>query len=120
MDKRILIVDDAAFMRMMLKSMLADAGYTIAGEAEDGAAGVKAWQELKPELTLMDITMPVMDGLEAMKLIKQEDPAAKVIICSAMGQQETVAEAIRAGAMDFIIKPYQRQRILEAVEKALG
>lgn len=120
MNKDILIVDDAVFMRMMLKSILTEAGYAVAGEAEDGAAAVKAWQELKPALTLMDITMPVMDGIRATRLIKKEDPAAKIIICSALGQQAQVIEAIEAGASDFVVKPFQKQRILEAVKKVLG
>ena len=120
MNKDILIVDDAAFIRMMLKSILTEAGYAVAGEAEDGTAGVKAWQELKPALTLMDITMPVMDGIQATRLIKKEDPAAKIIICSALGQQAQVIEAIEAGAADFVVKPFQKQRILEAVKKVLG
>lgn len=119
MSNRILIVDDAPFMRMMMKSILADAGYAIAGEAADGAAAVKAWKEQKPDLTVMDITMPEMDGMEAAKRIRQEDPSAKIILCSAIGDQELVVEAMKAGASDFILKPIQKSSLITAVKNAL-
>jgi len=117
---RVLVVDDAAFMRMMVKDILSKNGYEVVGEAENGLKAVEKWQELKPDLTTMDITMPEMDGISAVKEIKKIDPAAKVIMCSAMGQQAMVVEAIQAGARDFIVKPFQPDRVLEAVRKAVG
>ncbi|MDU2066174.1 MAG: response regulator [Sporomusaceae bacterium] len=117
---RVLIVDDAAFMRMMIKDILSKNGYEVVGEAENGARAVEKWQELRPELTTMDITMPEMDGIAAVKEIKKIDANAKVIMCSAMGQQAMVIEAIQAGARDFIVKPFQPDRVLEAVRKAVG
>ncbi|HAL32145.1 MAG TPA: two-component system response regulator [Lachnospiraceae bacterium] len=120
MAKNILICDDAAFMRMMIKDILSKNGYNVAGEAENGAKAVEKYNELKPDLVLMDITMPEMDGIEALKAIKGADPAALVIMCSAMGQQAMVIEAIQAGAKDFIVKPFQAERVLEAVKKVVG
>ena len=108
MAKNILIVDDAAFMRMMIKDILTKNGYNVAGEAE------------KPDLVLMDITMPEVDGIQALKNIKASDPNAKIIMCSAMGQQAMVIEAIQSGAKDFIVKPFQADRVLEAVKKVIG
>jgi two-component system, chemotaxis family, chemotaxis protein CheY len=116
----VLIADDAAFMRMMLKNVLTEAGYEIAGEAENGAVAVAKYRELSPDLTTMDITMPEMDGLAALKEIRAGDPAARVVMCSAMGQQSMVIESIQAGAKDFIVKPFQPDRVLEAVQKALA
>jgi two-component system chemotaxis response regulator CheY len=116
----VLIADDAAFMRMMIKNILTEAGYEIAGEAENGAVAVTKYKELKPDLTTMDITMPEMDGLAALKEIRSADPAARVVMCSAMGQQSMVIESIQAGAKDFIVKPFQPDRVLEAIQKALG
>ena len=120
MGSRILIVDDAAFMRMMVKDILSKNGYDVVGEAENGLKAVEKYQELKPDLTTMDITMPEMDGITAVKEIKKVDPNAKIIMCSAMGQQAMVIEAIQAGARDFIVKPFQPDRVLEAVRKAVG
>lgn len=120
MGKRILIVDDAAFMRMMIKDILTKNGYEVVGEAENGAVGVKLYKELKPDLVTMDITMPEMDGITAVKAIKKIDPAANIIMCSAMGQQMMVMEAIQAGARDFIVKPFQQERVIQAVKKAIG
>jgi len=117
---RILVVDDAAFMRMMVKDILSKNGYEVVGEAENGLKAVEKYQELKPDLTTMDITMPEMDGISAVKAIKKIDPSAKIIMCSAMGQQSMVVEAIQAGARDFIVKPFQPDRVLEAVRKAVG
>jgi len=107
-------------MRMMVKDILSKNGYEVVGEAENGLKAVEKWQELKPDLTTMDITMPEMDGITAVKEIKKIDPSAKVIMCSAMGQQAMVVEAIQAGARDFIVKPFQPDRVLEAVRKAVG
>lgn len=120
MAKNILICDDAAFMRMMIKNTLTKGGYTIAGEAENGAKAVEKYKELSPDLVLMDITMPEMDGIQALKEIKKIDAGAKVIMCSAMGQQAMVVESIQAGAKDFIVKPFQEDRVLEAVKKVIG
>ena len=120
MAKNILICDDAAFMRMMIKDILTKNGYNIAGEAENGAKAVEKYAELKPDLVLMDITMPEMDGIEALKKIKETDPNAAVIMCSAMGQEAMVVQAIKEGAMDFIVKPFKPDRILQTVTKILG
>lgn len=116
----VLIADDAAFMRMMIKNILSEAGYDIVGEAENGTVAVAKYAELKPDLTTMDITMPEMDGLAALKEIRGSDPTARVVMCSAMGQQSMVIESIQAGARDFIVKPFQPDRVLEAVQKALA
>ena len=119
MAKNILICD-AAFMRMMIKDILTKNGYTVAGEAENGAKAVEKYTELKPDLVLMDITMPEMDGIQALKKIRELDPKASVIMCSAMGQQAMVIESIQSGAKDFIVKPFQADRVLEAVRKVVG
>ena len=115
-----MICDDAAFMRMMIKDILTKNGYTVAGEAENGAKAVEKYTELKPDLVLMDITMPEMDGIQALKKIRELDPKASVIMCSAMGQQAMVIESIQSGAKDFIVKPFQADRVLEAVRKVVG
>lgn len=120
MAKNILICDDAAFMRMMIKDILTKNGYNVVGEAENGAKGVEKYNELKPDLVLMDITMPEMDGIAALKAIKANDPGASVIMCSAMGQQAMVIESIQSGAKDFIVKPFQADRVIEAVKKVVG
>ena len=120
MAKNILICDDAAFMRMMIKDILTKNGYTIVGEAENGQKAVEKYNETKPDLVMMDITMPEMDGIQALKKIKATDPNAAIIICSAMGQQAMVIESIQSGAKDFIVKPFQPDRVLEAVKKAIG
>ena len=120
MAKNILICDDAAFMRMMIKDILTKNGYNVVGEAENGVKAIEAYQEFSPDLVLMDITMPEMDGIDALKGIREKDPNACVIMCSAMGQQAMVIEAIQSGAKDFIVKPFQADRVLEAVKKAIG
>ncbi len=107
-------------MRMMIKDILTKNGYNIAGEAENGLKAVEKYNETKPDLVLMDITMPEMDGIQALKQIKATDPSACVIMCSAMGQQAMVIEAIQSGAKDFIVKPFQAERVLEAVKKVVG
>ena len=119
-DKNILLVDDAAFMRMMLKDILVKNGYNVVGEAENGAAAVEKYRELKPDLVIMDITMPEMDGIKATQSIRAEDSDAVIIMCSAMGQQAMVIESIQAGARDFIVKPFAADRVLEAVQKVIG
>lgn len=117
---KILLVDDAAFMRMMVKETLTKAGYTDLYEAADGMQAVETYNDIKPDLVLMDITMPEMDGIAALKSIKSSDPGATVIMCSAMGQQAMVIESIQAGAKDFIVKPFQPDRVIEAVKKVVG
>lgn len=117
---RVLIVDDAAFMRMMIKDILEKNGFEVIGEASNGLKAVEIYKKEKPDVVTMDITMPDMDGIEAVKQIKAFDPAARVIMCSAMGQQTTVMDAIRAGAKDFIVKPFQADRVLEAIRKAIS
>ncbi|MGI6144229.1 MAG: response regulator [Peptococcia bacterium] len=115
----VLLVDDAAFMRMMLREILTKGGYNVVGEAENGIIAVTKYKELRPDIVTMDITMPEMDGITAVKEIKKIDPNAKIIMCSAMGQQAMVIEAIQSGARDFIVKPFQPVRVMEAVQKAL-
>ena len=117
---KIMVVDDAAFMRMMVKNALAQGGYTDVIEATDGQDAVKTYTEQKPELVLMDITMPNMDGLEALKKIKEIDSNSQVVMCSAMGQESMVIEAIKSGAKDFIVKPFKPDRILATAEKILS
>lgn len=116
----VLIVDDAAFMRMLLKDILIKNGYQIAGEAPNGYKAIEMYKSERPDIVTMDITMPEMDGIQALKEIRAFDPSARVIMCSAMGQQAMVMDAIKAGARDFIVKPFQAERVLEAVKKVLG
>ncbi|GIO88071.1 response regulator [Paenibacillus faecis] len=118
--KKILVVDDAAFMRLMLKGILSKNGYEIVGEAENGQEAVEKYRSLSPDLVTMDITMPIMEGVEAVRQIKKLDPNAKIIMCSAMGQQTMVVESLQAGAKDFIVKPFQEERVLESIRKTLG
>ncbi|MCR5527377.1 MAG: response regulator [Lachnospiraceae bacterium] len=120
MSKKVLIVDDATFMRTMLSGILKNGGYEVAGEASNGKEAVAQYKTLKPDLVTMDITMPEMDGLEALKAIKAEDPAATVIMCSAMGQQAMVISAIKNGAKDFIVKPFDADHVIESVRKQIG
>lgn len=120
MAQKILIVDDAAFMRMMIKDTLSKNGYTELFEASDGAQAVDHYRELKPDLVIMDITMPNKDGIEALREIRAEDPSSKIVMCSAMGQEAMVVEAIRLGALDFIVKPFKPDRIVQTVQKILG
>ncbi|HHV35329.1 MAG TPA: response regulator [Syntrophomonadaceae bacterium] len=120
MGKRVLIVDDAAFMRIMLRDILTKNGYMVVGEAENGTTAVNKYKELKPDLVTMDITMPEQDGISTLKEIRKIDPQAKVIMCSAMGQQAMVIDSIQAGAKDFIVKPFQPERVIEAVSKVIG
>ena len=120
MAKNILICDDAAFMRMMIKDILTKNGYNVAGEAENGLKAIEKYKERNPDLVLMDITMPEMDGIQALREIKKVNSSALVIMCSAMGQQAMVIESIQAGAKDFIVKPFQAERVIEAVKKVVG
>ena len=114
--KNVLIVDDAAFMRLNLKNILKD-DYEILGEAENGKEAVEMYQEHEPDIVTMDITMPVMDGIEAIKAILDIDPGANIVVCSAMGQQKIVIQAIELGAKDFIVKPFKKDRVKEAIAK---
>ena len=117
---KILVVDDAAFMRMMVKDTLSKSGYEDIYEAVDGADAVEKFKEIKPDLVIMDITMPNMDGLEALKSIKEIDSSANVVMCSAMGQESMVIDAIKSGAKDFIVKPFKPDRILKTVSSIVG
>jgi two-component system, chemotaxis family, chemotaxis protein CheY len=115
----VLIVDDALFMRTVLKDILTKNGYDVVGEATNGYEAIDKYQELNPDITTMDITMPELDGIEALKKIMEINSDARIIMCSAMGQQGIVVEAIKQGAVDFIIKPFQPARVVQALEKAL-
>jgi len=120
MEKKVLVVDDAAFMRMMIKDNLTKNGYSNICEASDGQQAFDLYQSERPDLVIMDITMPNVDGIQALKMIKAFDKDAKVIMCSAMGQESMVVEAIRSGALDFIVKPFKPDRVLQTVKKILG
>ena len=120
MAKKILLVDDAAFMRKMIKDTLSKNGYTDLYEAVDGADAVEKFSEINPDLVIMDITMPNMDGLEALKAIRGKNKDANVVMCSAMGQESMVMDAVRSGAKDFIVKPFKADRVLKTVNSILG
>ena len=117
---RVLVVDDAAFMRKMVSDALTKGGHEVVGEGANGEEAVALYQELKPELTTLDITMPEKDGLQALKDIMTLDPNARIIMCSALGQESKVLESIKLGARDFVVKPFQPDRVLDAVSKALA
>jgi two-component system chemotaxis response regulator CheY len=117
--KKVLIVDDTKFMRSMLRNILKKKDVDVVGEASNGKEALEKYKELRPDLVTMDIIMPEMNGIEAVKAILAEDPSAKILMCSAMGQQAMVIEAIQAGAKDFVIKPFQPARVLEAVDRTL-
>jgi len=117
---RVLVCDDAIFMRTMISDILSGAGYEVVGEAETGVQAIDRYRTLKPDLVTMDIVMPDMGGIDAVREIVKEDPHAKILMCSAMGQQALVVEAIQAGAKDFVVKPFQPSRVLEAVQRVLG
>ncbi|MCH7873765.1 MAG: response regulator [Gemmatimonadetes bacterium] len=120
MNHTILVCDDAMFMRTMISDILSQAGFDIVGEAATGLQAVEKYRQLKPDLVTMDIVMPDMSGIDAVREIIKDDPNARVLMCSAMGQQALVAEAIQAGAKDFLVKPFQPSRVLEAVQRVLG
>jgi two-component system chemotaxis response regulator CheY len=120
MNSTVLVCDDAVFMRTMIGDILTQAGLDVVGEAESGQEAVQKYKDLKPDLVTMDIIMPEMGGIEAVREITSFDPQARVLMCSAMGQQALVAEAIQAGAKDFVVKPFQPSRVLEAVQRVLG
>jgi two-component system, chemotaxis family, chemotaxis protein CheY len=117
---RVLVVDDAAFMRKVVSDALASGGHEVIGEAGNGTEAVQRYQELSPELTTLDITMPEKDGLAALAEIMAIDPSARVLMCSALGQESKVIESIKLGAKDFVVKPFQPDRVLDAIGKALG
>jgi two-component system chemotaxis response regulator CheY len=117
---RVLVVDDAAFMRKVVSDALSKGGHEVIGEASNGAEAIARYQELQPELTTLDITMPEMDGITALKEIMAMDPRARIIMCSALGQESKVLEAIKAGAKDFVVKPFKAERVLDAVGKAMA
>ncbi|MFJ7976582.1 response regulator [Peribacillus sp. JNUCC 23] len=114
---RILVIDDAKFMRMTLLNILNKANHIVVGEGENGEEAIELYRQLQPDIVTMDITMPVMSGIDAVKEIKKEFPQAKIIMCSAMGQQKMVVEAIEAGAKDFIVKPFDEDRVVEAISR---
>ncbi|OGU00333.1 MAG: two-component system response regulator [Gemmatimonadetes bacterium RBG_16_66_8] len=120
MGHRVLVCDDAIFMRTMISDILSGAGYEVVGEAETGLQAIERYKELRPDLVTMDIVMPDMGGIDAVREIVKDDPNAKILMCSAMGQQALVVEAIQAGAKDFVVKPFQPSRVLEAVQRVLG
>lgn len=120
MNQTVLVCDDAIFMRTMISDILSQAGFEVVGEAESGLQAVQKYRMLKPDLVTMDIVMPDMGGIEAVREICKDDPAAKILMCSAMGQQALVVEAIQAGAKDFVVKPFQPSRVLEAVQRVLA
>ncbi len=120
MAKKVLITDDALFMRVTLKNILTSGGYEVVAEAVNGAEGVRLYREYQPDLVTMDITMPEMDGITALQAIRSEFPDAVVVMVTAMGQKRLVVEAIQAGAKDFIVKPFQAEKVLEAVRKLIG
>jgi two-component system chemotaxis response regulator CheY len=116
---KILLVDDMAFVKFLEKNILEEAGYTIVGEASDGEEAVKKFKELEPDIVILDISMPKMNGIEALKKMMAINPNAKIIICSAMGQSRYIKEAIELGAVDFIVKPFKKERLIGAIKKAL-
>lgn len=118
MSKTVLVVDDAAFMRMMIRDILSKEGYVI-HEAVNGRDAIEKYAEIRPDLVTMDITMPEMSGLDALRAIRDKDPSARVLIVSAMGQQRMIVEALESGAMDFLVKPFQPTKVLETVKKCL-
>ena len=117
---KVLIVDDASFMRAMIKDILVKNGYEVIGEARNGLDAFEKYKSLNPDIVTMDITMPEVDGIEAVRMIKEYDKSAKVIMCSAMGQQSMVIEALKAGAKDYIVKPFAADRVLAAINKIVG
>jgi two-component system chemotaxis response regulator CheY len=119
-NQTVLVCDDAIFMRTMISDILSQAGFEIVGEAESGVQAVEKYRALKPDLVTMDIVMPDMGGIEAVREICKDDPEARILMCSAMGQQALVVEAIQAGAKDFVVKPFQPSRVLEAVQRVLA
>lgn len=119
MSGRIVVVDDSAFLKMMIKNMLLKNGFEVVGEASNGLMAIDVYKDLKPDLIIMDITMPELNGIEATKKIKQIDPRAKIVMCSALGQSQTVLESIQAGARDYIVKPFEEEQVIKIIRKCL-
>lgn len=117
---KVLIIDDAAFMRLSLKSMLERNGFEVVGEAENGEVGVVKYKEVSPDIVTMDVTMPKMDGVQTLKLIKEYDPKARVVMVTAMGQEQIVKQAVLSGAKSFIVKPFKEDRLVETLKKVLS
>lgn len=117
---QVLIVDDALFVREALKKILTDAGHTVVGEADNGKSSIEEYARVKPDLVLLDITMPIMDGLTALGELMKADPAARVIMCTALGQEQKVSEALEKGARDYVVKPFSPSKIIQAIEHALA
>ena len=117
---RVLIIDDLAFMRTAIKTVVEEAGMEVAGEAENGKDGIFLYMKTKPDIVLLDIVMPVMDGVTALQRLIQADPAARIIMCSALGEQSLIVRAIQLGARDFVVKPFQPKRIVSAIRKVAG
>jgi two-component system chemotaxis response regulator CheY len=117
---RVLIVDDAAFMRMMLRKIVVTSGHEVVGEASDGVVAIEQFRELRPDLTTLDITMPGKDGIEVLQEIMAMDPDAKVLMCSALGQQAKVVESLKLGAKDFVVKPFESETVERAIAKVLA
>jgi two-component system chemotaxis response regulator CheY len=117
---RVMLVDDTAFMRRMLRDIMVQAGFEVSAEASNGRQAVEAYRQARPDLVIMDITMPEMDGVAAVREIAGADPAARIVMCSALGQQELIIEALEAGACDFVVKPFVPEKVLEAVRKVMG
>lgn len=120
MTVRVLLVDDTAFMRRMLRDLLTKEGYEVVAEAGNGREAVEQYRQERPDLVIMDITMPEMDGIAAVREIIAGDPQARIVMCSALGQQELVLESLEAGALDFVMKPFLPDKVLEAVRKVIA
>jgi two-component system, chemotaxis family, chemotaxis protein CheY len=120
MAKRVLITDDALFMRVTLRNILTKSGYEVAGEAANGKESIELYESTRPDLVTMDITMPEMDGITALREIRRLHPEANIIMCTAMGQKNLVMEAVTSGAKDFIVKPFQPEKVIEAIQKVIG
>lgn len=119
MNSSILVVDDLPFMRTLIREILTDAGFRVAAEAENGRAALAAYLAAEPDIVLLDIEMPIMDGITTLMKLKRLDPRVRVIMCSALGEREMIVRAIRLGATDFVVKPFKRERVVGAVTKAL-
>lgn len=119
MSARVLIIDDLPFMRKLLREVLTEAGFTVVAEAADGSEGVSSYRRFEPDLVLLDITMPVTDGLTALRKIIEINPRARVVMCSSLGEQEMILRAVRLGALDFVVKPFRPERVVSALSKAL-
>jgi two-component system, chemotaxis family, chemotaxis protein CheY len=115
--KRLLVVDDAMLMRKLIRDVASEAGWEVAGEAKNGLEAVALYEQLHPDLVTMDVVMPGMGGLEALRLIRESDPAAQVVMVTALDQKQTLMESIRSGALDFVVKPFERERIINLLKK---